>query len=104
MPSDENRIPIRDPNNVTEAFATSVVQVGLVSGQSVVVTLGMRRRLQPYLAHDPEETICISSRLVLTLDAAQNLMEALSAMLSRVQPKRDLDVTENTKQRSAKSH
>src|SRR3954471_20313011 len=83
MPTKEIELPISDPNNVPETFATSVVQVGSISGSSVVITLGMRRHLRPDFGSEPQETVCISSRLVLTIDAAQNLVEAVSAVLAR---------------------
>jgi hypothetical protein len=66
-----------DPNHVTETFATSVIQVGLISGNAVAVTLGVRRHLRSDFSHEPEETVCISSRLILTLDAAQNLINGV---------------------------
>jgi hypothetical protein len=41
--------------------------------------------LRPDYASEPKETVCITSRLVLTLDAARNLVEAVGSMLPRVE-------------------
>jgi len=81
-----------------------VIQVGLISKNSVAVTLGVRRHLQSDFSHEPEETVCISSRLILTLDAAQNLIEGVSAMLARANTERELLVVETAQRRSATSH
>jgi hypothetical protein len=80
----EDREPlIADPHNVPETFITSVVDVALVSGSSVVVSLGIRRYVRPRFGMEPEETVVVNSRLALTLDAARNLVAAVSAMLAR---------------------
>src|SRR4051794_17630267 len=104
MPAEELGLSITDPNNITESFATSVIQVGLISGSSVAVTLGVRRYLQPNFGSEPKETVCISSRLILTMDAAQNLAEAVSAMLSGGNKESSLAVPETPKPNPGKSH
>ena len=82
--SPESREPvIADPHSVPETFITSVVDVALVSGCSIVVTLGVRRYLAPKFGVETQETVVINSRLALTLDAAKNLVKAVSAMLSQ---------------------
>jgi hypothetical protein len=81
-----------------------VIQVGLISGNAVAVTLGVRRHLQSDFAHEPEETVCVSSRLILTLDAAQNLIEGVSAMLARANTESEIVVLETAKRRSARAH
>src|SRR5215218_5535769 len=97
MPEKTLDVPIADPNNVQETFATSVVQVGLISGSSIAVTLGVRRHLLSEFGSEPEETVCISSRLVLTLDASQNLVEAVSAMRARANHESEAMVLETPK-------
>jgi hypothetical protein len=74
---------IDDPNHVSETFVTSVVDVALISGSSIAVTLGMRRYTRGSFGTEPQEVVVVNDRLVLTLDAAQNLVEAVSMMLSR---------------------
>jgi hypothetical protein len=74
-----------DPHSVTETFVTSVVDVALISGSSVAVTLGMRRHVHAKGLDGLEEVVVVNSRLVLTLDAAQNLVDAVTMMLARVQ-------------------
>src|SRR3954463_3512483 len=102
MPEKTLDIPITDPNNVQETFATSVVQVGMISGSAVAVTLGVQRHLRSDFGSEPEETVCISSRLVLTLDAAQNLVDAVSTMLARKNHQSEA-VTQTPKQNSART-
>jgi hypothetical protein len=60
--------------------------------------------LRSDFSHEPEETVCISSRLILTLDAAQNLIEGVSAMLARANTEREVVVLETAKRRSPRSH
>lgn len=72
---------VDDPHNVPETFVTSVVDIGLISGSAVSVTLGMRRHARGRLAD--EEIVVVNNRLVLTLDAAQNLVDAVTMMLGR---------------------
>ena len=79
----KNEVAVADPHNVAETFVTSVAQVGLISGSSVAVTLGVRRLSPPDDSSEPQETLFVTSRLVLTLDAAQNLVEAVEMMLAR---------------------
>jgi hypothetical protein len=74
---------IDDPHQVPETFVTSVVDVSLISGSSVAVTLGMRRHRRGRYGDNPEEVVVVNNRLVLTLDAAQNLVDAVSMMLAR---------------------
>jgi uncharacterized membrane protein YczE len=82
--SPKSREPlIADPHSVPETFITSVVDVALVNNCSVVVSLGVRRYLRPKFGAEPQETIVVNSRLVLTLDVAKNLVEVVSAMLNR---------------------
>jgi hypothetical protein len=74
---------IDDPHHVPETFVTSVVDVALISGSAVAVTLGMRRHLRGRYGDNPEEVVIVNDRLVLTLDAAQNLVDAVAMMLAR---------------------
>jgi hypothetical protein len=74
---------IVDPQSVPETFITSVVDFALVSNCSIVVSLGVRRYLRPKSSVEPQETIVINNRLALTLEAAKNLVEVVSAMLNR---------------------
>jgi hypothetical protein len=98
MPTEKTALCIADPHAVKETFATSVVQAALISGSSVALTLGVRRHLRPDFASEPRETICISSRLILTLDAAQNLMEALGSLLSHSEIKNPSITADQSKQ------
>lgn len=72
---------VDDPHHVAETFVTSVVDVGLISGSAVSVTLGMRRHARGRLTD--QEVVVVNNRLVLTLDAAQNLVDAVTMMLDR---------------------
>jgi hypothetical protein len=83
MPPEARELLIADPHSVPETFVTSVVDIALVSNCSIVVGLGVRRYLRPSFSAEPQETVVVNSRLVLTLDAAKNLVEAVSTMLSR---------------------
>jgi hypothetical protein len=74
---------IVDPHSVPETFITSVVDFALVSKCSIVVSLGVRRYLRPKSSVEPQDTIVINNRLALTLEAAKNLVEVVSAMLNR---------------------
>ena len=85
MPAGSQKLAIADPNHVVETFITSVVDVALISGSTVAVTLGMRRYVRSDYHAEPKETVCINSRLVLTLDAARNLVNAIELMLSRAE-------------------
>jgi uncharacterized membrane protein YczE len=85
MPQDAHEPLIADPHSIPETFITSVVDVALVSNSSVVVSLGVRRYVRPKFGAEPEETVVVNSRLALTLDAAKNLVAALSAMLVRAE-------------------
>jgi hypothetical protein len=76
---------VEDPHSVAETFVTSVVDVALISGSSVAVTLGMRRHVHAKALDGLEEVVVVNSRLVLTLDAAQNLVDAVTMMLTRAQ-------------------
>jgi hypothetical protein len=76
---------IEDPHHVRETFITSVVDVALIGGTSVAVTLGMRRHLATSFSDNPQEVVIVNNRLVLTLDAARNLVEAVTMMLARAQ-------------------
>lgn len=85
---------IDDPHHVPETFVTSVVDVALISGSSVSVTLGMRRHQRGRYGDTPQEVVVVNSRIVLTLDAAQNLVEAVTMMLARAdRPGAPLDKT-----------
>jgi hypothetical protein len=84
----QTALGITDPHNVEETFVTSVVQVALISGSVVAVTLGVRRHLRADYASEPKEVVCITSRLVLTLDAARNLVDAVGSTLSRAETER----------------
>ena len=83
MPAEVRELLIADPHSVPETFITSIVDIALVSNCSIAVSLGMRRHLRPSFGAKPQETVVINSRLVLTLDAAKNLVEAVSTMLNR---------------------
>ena len=83
MPEETREPLIADPHSVPETFITSVVDIALVSGSSVVVSLGVRRYVRVRFGAAPEETVVVNSRLALTLDAAKNLVAAVSAMLER---------------------
>jgi hypothetical protein len=72
---------IDDPHSISETFVTSVIDVGLISGSAVSVTLGMRRHARGKFAD--QEVVVVNNRLVLTLDAAQNLVDAVTMMLDR---------------------
>src|SRR4051812_18130952 len=75
--------PIEDPRHVCETFVTSVVDAALISNSAVSVTLGMRRHQRRRYGDDPEEVVVVTSRIILTLDAAKNLVEAVGMMLAR---------------------
>ncbi len=77
---------ISDPHHVPETFVTSVVDAALISGSSITVTLGMRRRTRETFTSEPQEVIYVVDRLVLTLAAADSLMESLSRMLAQARP------------------
>jgi hypothetical protein len=86
---DQNKplvVTISDPHNVPEVFVTSVVNATLISDSSIAVTLGMRRMIQENSDAEPQETLYVVSRPVLTLRAAEELVRALSGMLARAQP------------------
>jgi hypothetical protein len=72
---------VDDPHHIPETFVTSVVDVGLISGSTVSVTLGMRRHARDRFPD--QEIVVVNNRLVLTLDAAQNLVDAVTMMLGR---------------------
>jgi hypothetical protein len=74
---------IADPHSVPETFITEVIDIALVSGCSIVVSLGVRRIVRPNFSVEPQETVVVNSRLALTLDAARNLVGMVSAMLDR---------------------
>jgi hypothetical protein len=77
---------ISDPHHVPETFVTTVVDAALISGSSITVTLGMRRRTRETFTSEPQEVIYVVDRLVLTLAAADSLMESLSRMLAQARP------------------
>ena len=79
-------VTISDPHNVPEVFVTSVVNATLISDSSIAVTLGMRRMVQENSDAEPQESVYVVSRAVLTLRAAEELVRALSGMLARAQP------------------
>jgi hypothetical protein len=83
MPPERRRPFIADPHSVPETFITSVVDGALVNGCTIAVTLGVRRYVRPNFSVEHQETVVINSRLVLTLDAARNLVELVSVMLGR---------------------
>ena len=62
---------IADPHSVPETFITEVIDIALVSGCSIVVSLGVRRIVRPNFSVEPQETVVVNSRLALTLDAAR---------------------------------
>jgi hypothetical protein len=83
---------IEDSHQVCETFVTSVVDAALISNSAVSVTLGMRRHQRLRYGDDPEEVVVITSRIVLTLDAAKNLVEAVAMMLAQAnRPEKSLD-------------
>jgi hypothetical protein len=77
-------LTVSDPHNVPESFATSIVDMTLISGSSVAVTFGMRRRSRDDVRSEPRETLFVTSRVVLTTDAAERLLGGLTEMLSRM--------------------
>jgi hypothetical protein len=76
-------LTVSDPRNVPESFATSIVDMTLISGSSVAATFGMRRRSRDDIRSEPRETLFVTSRVVLTIDAAERLLGGLTEMLSR---------------------
>ena len=74
---------VSDPHHVPETFVTSVVQGALISGSSIAVTLGMRRTERETFTSEPQEVVYVVSRPVLTLAAAESLVEILSEMLAQ---------------------
>ena len=76
-------LPISDLHNVSEVFVTSVVNAALIRGSSITVTLGMRRMIQETFASEAQEVVYVVSRPVLTLSAAEELVEILSGLLAR---------------------
>jgi hypothetical protein len=74
---------ISDPHNVPEVFVTSVISAALISDSSIAVTLGVRRMMRETFTSEPQETVYVVSRIVLTLNATVNLVEMLSGMLAR---------------------
>ena len=89
-------ITISDPHNVPEVFVTSVVNAALISGSSIAVTLGMRRMIQETFTSEAQEMAYVVSRPVLTLSAAEELVEMLSEMLARVRSQRFQDIAPGT--------
>ena len=84
-PATPSGVPIVDNENVAEVFATSVVDVTLISGTSIAVTLGARRNTRSSSAADPQEAIFVNSRVVLPIEAAQVFAHLLSRMLRRAE-------------------
>jgi hypothetical protein len=62
-----------------------VVDVTLINGTSIAVTLGARRNTRSSSAADPQEVIFVNSRVVLPIEAAQVLAHLLSRMLHRAE-------------------
>ena len=89
-------LKISDPHNVPEVFVTSVVNAALISGSSIAVTLGMRRMIQETFASEAQEVVYVVSRPVLTLSAAEELVEMLAEMLSRARSQRLQDIAPGT--------
>jgi energy-converting hydrogenase Eha subunit A len=87
---------ISDPHNVPEVFVTSVVNAALISGSSIAVTLGMRRMVQETFTPESQEVVYVVSRPVLTLGAAEDLVEMLSGMLARARSQRLQDIAPGT--------
>jgi hypothetical protein len=81
---------------VPEVFVTSVVNAALISGSSITVTLGMRRLLQEAFTSEAQEIVYVVSRPVLTLSAAEELVEMLSGMLARARSQRWQEVGPGT--------
>ena len=89
-------LTISDPHNVPEVFVTSVVNAALISGSSIAVTLGMRRLIQEAFTSEAQEIVYVVSRPVLTLSAAEELVEMLSGLLARARSQRWQEVGPGT--------
>jgi hypothetical protein len=82
-PKPPSRIRITDDPTVLETFATSIVDVSLISGGSISVTFGVLRNIRDDFETQPERQVCVSNRVVLTVEAAQSLAHLLSRMIAR---------------------
>jgi hypothetical protein len=79
-----SRVAIQDNPEVVERFATSIIDVSLIGNGSISVTFGALRNIRESFEAEPKRTVCVTDRVVLTLDAAQSLAHLLSRMLARV--------------------
>lgn len=84
------RVQIADNPAILENFATSIIDVSLIGNGSISVTFGAMRNIREDFESEPRRTVCVTDRVVLTLDAAQSLAHLLSRMLARA---RDLSDT-----------
>jgi hypothetical protein len=82
-PKPKARVSIADNPEVLETFATSVVDVSLIGSGSISVTFGTLRNIRDSFEAEPERTVCVTNRVVLTIDAAQSLAHLLSRILAR---------------------
>jgi hypothetical protein len=93
-----SRVQIADNPAVLETFATSIIDVSLIGNGSISVTLGTLRNIRDDFEAEPTRTVCVTDRVVLTLDAAQSLAHLLSRMLTRARDlsdrREDADRTE----------
>jgi hypothetical protein len=78
-----SRVQIADNPAVLETFATSIIDVSLIGSGSISVTFGTLRNIRDDFASEPKRAVCVTDRVVLTVDAAQSLAHLLSRMLTR---------------------
>jgi hypothetical protein len=98
-PKAPSRVQIADNPAVLETFATSIIDVSLIGSGSISVTFGALRNVRDDFEAEPRRTVCVTDRVVLTLDAAQSLAHLLSRMLTRA---RDLSEKPDASEKGTK--
>jgi hypothetical protein len=75
------RLKVIDNPTITEQFANQVLDVLLINGSTVSITLGAKRNIREALSGSRETVIAVNTRLTVDIQTAETLRNALNKVL-----------------------
>ena len=80
-PRAQQRLKVVDNPTITEQFANQVLDVLLVNGSTVSITMGAKRNIREAVFGERETVIAVNTRLTVDVQTAEALRNALNRVL-----------------------
>ncbi|MBM6594181.1 hypothetical protein [Microvirga pudoricolor] len=80
-PRAEKRLKVIDNPTITEQFANQVLDVLLVNGSTVSITMGAKRNIRDAIFGERETVVAVNTRLTVDVQTAEALRNALNRVL-----------------------